>query len=199
MPINIPKTFVAASIAALTLAQIADVRAEDRAREAVRWNAIDTWHVGATDLGCYMATKSARGTILVVGIDRRAGYGIVAVADGTWSSVARGRKYPLELEFDGTWWRGTATGLARAFLYMSFDKPEFLADFATKKSMTIWYAGQYVTRLPLTGTLAALEDLTRCEQAKGRGYRGSDPFDTDDRDSQWKPDGRAPAARQDPV
>jgi len=192
---NIRNMFVATGIGALTLAQIADVRAEDRAKEAVRWNATDTWYVGATEFGCFMATKSARGTILLVGIDRRGGQGIVAVADETWR-VRRDGKYRLELEFnDGTAWRGTGTGLGQRFLYLPFSKPEFIVDFATKKWMTVWYDGQYVTRLPLTGSLAALGDLAQCQQSNGRGYR-NDPFDDD---SRWAPEDRRPADRKGPA
>jgi hypothetical protein len=135
----------------------------------------------------------------MVGIDRRAGHGVVVLGDEAWRTVARGQTYPLELEFnDGTWWRGTATGFAPALLYLSFDKPEFLVDFATKKSMTIWYAGQKITWLPLTGSRAAIEDVAHCEQSNGRGYRQNDPFDSDDTDSQWKPDDPAPAAKPEP-
>lgn len=199
MQTNIRKLFVTTGIAVLTLAQIPDVRAEGRVEEAVRWNVPGTWHIGATDLGCYMATKSDRGTILLVGIDRQSAQGIVGVSDETWRSVERGRRYPLEMEFnDGTWWRGEAAGLGRGALYMTFDKPEFLVDFATKKSVTIWYAGQQMTRLPLTGSRAALEDLAQCEQSKGRGYRDGDPF-SDDTGSQWKPDDHAPAAKADSI
>jgi hypothetical protein len=108
-------SFPHSCIAALTLAQIAEVRAEDRAKEAVRWNGIDTWYVGASaEFGCFMATKSARGTALVVGIDRRTGQGIVAVADDSWRSIREGHTYRLEMEFnDGTAWRGTAADCGR--------------------------------------------------------------------------------------
>jgi hypothetical protein len=70
-------------------------------------------------------------------------------------------------------------------------------DFGTKKWMTIWYHGQYVTRLPLSGSLTALGDLARCVQSGGRGYRRSDPFDADESDSRWKPDDHPPPARPD--
>jgi hypothetical protein len=94
-------------------------------------------NVGATEFGCFIATKFARGTILVVGIDRQAGQGIVAVADEAWR-VRRDGKCRLELEFnDGTAWHGTGTGLGQGFLYLPFSKPEFIVDFCTKKWMTV--------------------------------------------------------------
>jgi hypothetical protein len=160
---------VAAIIAVLALAQMPGVRAEDRALGPVRWNAADTWKLDSTEFGCAMSIKNARGTILLLGIDRPAGQGILAIADQAWPSLERGRKYPgLELKYnDGKSWRGRATGLESGF-YTRFDKKEFmefLADFATEKSITVRFGGEYVARFLLSGTLAAIGELAQCEES----------------------------------
>jgi hypothetical protein len=90
-------------------------------------------------------------------------------------------------------------GLRSAYLVLRFDKPKFLVDLGTKKWMTIWYHGQYVTRLPLAGALAAVGDLAQCVQSDGDGYRYGDPFDADESDSRWKPNDRPPRVGPDTV
>jgi len=141
-----------------------------------KWRTVGDWKIGffrtggafrKAGLGSFMGTQYSRGTILVLGFGAKAGGGYVGVSNDAWDSFEGGNEYQLALKFnDDTSWRGMATGVGNpVFLIMPFDKPDFLVDFARKKSVSIAYAGKNVTQLPLRGTYAAVQELLSCQEA----------------------------------
>jgi hypothetical protein len=150
------------------------------------WAKSGEWDIMVDDSmgnGCFMLASWTRGEILRVGFDNsnnnKKGY--VMIANTAWRSVEIGKEYDLTFKFDGDDpWSGTfrATKLgALTVLVVYFSKPELLKDFGAKQGLTVYYDGKFVTRLPLTGSYAAMQTLVDCQsKIDARASTPSDPF-----------------------
>jgi len=154
------------------------------AQETLHWQHVGQWEVRidrTLDYGCFMFASYTRGTVIRVGIDQQNRNGYVLVGNDAWRSLQIGNRYELALQFDGDRpWRGRATartiGSGRTvFLHLPFERPQFLVDFARRQTLTILYNGRIVTQLPLIGTLAATEELFRCQRAADVARENSRP------------------------
>jgi hypothetical protein len=64
-----------------------------------------------------------------------------------------------------------------------FDKAGFLLDVAKKQTLTVYFDGKFVTRLPLPPSYAAVQSLMQCQNkideitaSSAPSGRPSDPF-----------------------
>jgi hypothetical protein len=172
------------------------------AQETVLWRNVGEWQVRvdrSVDYGCFIIGSYTRGTVIRIGIDQQNRNGYVLVGNDGWRSLVAGNQYDLTLRFDNDApWRGRAKARTigsgnTLFLYLSFDRPQFLVDFARRMNLTIFYDGQVVTQLPLNGTRAATEELFLCQRAADAARDNSrparDPFSSG---------GAPPPRQQDP-
>src|SRR5262249_50593258 len=139
--------------------------------DTVVWSESGNWKVmvdTSINNGCFIIGSYTRGTVLRVGVDNVRKRGYLMFANDAWRSLEVGKQYKLGLEFDGEpQWTGTFTaarmGSAIA-LANSFDTGSFLQDMATKQSLTVYFEQTFVTKLPLTGTYAAVQSLVQCQE-----------------------------------
>ena len=95
-------------------------------------------------------------TVMRVGINNTNKNGYVLIADPTWRSLEVGKQYDLKFEFNGEPpWNGTFRAIKMGeatFLTVSFSDSNFLRDFGARQNLTVYYNGNVVTILPLTGS-----------------------------------------------
>jgi hypothetical protein len=88
-----------------------------------------------------------------------------------WSSLGKGSYYTVSLQFDGAApirWAGIVT--EGGFLSFQFSDDRLWQMFAGSRLLTIWYQGNMVTRLPLTGTYAAIQVVRECNREFARPF-----------------------------
>jgi hypothetical protein len=82
-----------------------------------------------------------------IGINQKHLNGYVLVGNSAWRSLVKGEKYQLTFQFDEeSPWKGmaTATGIG---LWLNFDKPDFLVNFARRRNLTLRYEERLITTL----------------------------------------------------
>jgi len=156
------------------------------AQDTVLWANVGQWQIRidkSVNYGCFMLGSYTQGTLLRIGFDQNNRNGYLLVGNDAWRSLQIGNRYELVLRFDrAAPWRGRATARtigsgSMVFLHLTFDSPRFLLELARRADLTIYYAGNAVTRLPLRGTYAATEELLRCQRAADAGRPNpQDPF-----------------------
>jgi hypothetical protein len=131
--------------------------------------------------GCFMLGTWERGTAVRIGINRNEKNGYLMLADPKWQSLRLGNKYKLKFQFDDeTPWEGISTARKigdTTVLHGTFGDGKFLREFAAKQGFRIYYEGNTVAQLRLTGSLAAMQTVYQCQQKVDAVLtRNSDPF-----------------------
>ncbi|MGH6768610.1 MAG: S1C family serine protease [Xanthobacteraceae bacterium] len=138
------------------------------------------WTIGySNSLGGCVAIASYRDqTTVWFGIGRDLGP-YIAFTNPRWDRVAPGERYTLRLGMgrQGSW-RGAFTGVEhgneKGFITTGV-KAQFFGDFARAGGITVAHDRNSLTRLNLSGSRAALEDLIACERARPRVASPSSP------------------------
>lgn len=136
---------------------------------------VGAWDVRVDDSlghGCFIFASYPKGDdILRVGIDntKATPTAYMFVGNPAWQSLVGGRNYTLSFSFDGGAqfaWHGTAMTLGgdAKLLSFPFDSAEFLKALARASYMEVFYQGQFVTRMNLPGTQAAIQALVSCQR-----------------------------------
>lgn len=156
------------------------------AQDTALWRNVGQWQIRidkSVDYGCFMLGSYTQGTLLRIGFDQQNRNGYILVGNEAWRSLQIGGRYELVLRFDNAApWRGRATARtigsgSMVFLYLPFENSQFLVDLARRVNLTIFYAGNVVTQLPLRGTYAATQELIRCQRvADVARANPQDPF-----------------------
>jgi hypothetical protein len=162
----------------------------------INWKKVGGWDIRidkSLNYGCFMLGIYNKGEIIRIGIDQKRLNGYVIIGNARWRSLEVGKQYQLVLDFEAKdSWRGTATAGrigngAIPFLQMKFTKPGFLADLAQQSHLTIRYNNKVVSKLNLSGTYAAVQEMAHCQKVVETVRRQSihaDPFAS----NQPKPD-----------
>lgn len=158
--------------------------------DSTPWGRVGNWEI-LVDMslgnGCFMSASYTRGDVIRVGINNTNKNGYVVIGNPDWRSLEVGKQYDLTFEFEGEVpWNGTfrAMKLGEAtFLSASFSDAKFLREFAGRTALTISYNGKVITRLPLTGSYAAMKSLIQCQDKvdaiSAPASTHSDPFSGD--------------------
>lgn len=156
------------------------------AADSVEWGTSGHWHIryDASVGGCFMLASYTLGEILRIGFKNVQRNGYLMVANPAWHSLEAGKEYDLSFDFPGDApWRGTFVAKKLGdltFLEISFKNPNFLRDFAWRQKVNVYYAGSFVSSMPLTGSRAAMQSLLECQHkadaAAGPPATSSDPF-----------------------
>jgi hypothetical protein len=155
--------------------------------DVVEWSHSGTWRVAIDQSlgnGCFMIASYMQGEIFRIGVSNTHKNGYVMLANPAWSSLEVGKQYKLSFQFDGEPpWTGnfTAVQIGNAVALTNFfDKGTFLQDIGVKQALSVWFNGKFVTRMPLTGTYAAVQSLVQCQERVNQITAGSarpaDPF-----------------------
>lgn len=139
------------------------------ADEAKPWSKVGSWDVmiDTSISGCFIVASYTLGDVIRVGINNNNKNGYVVLGNSAWRSIELGKEYDLTFQFDGeTPWTGTFRGKKfgdGTFLAVNFKDAKFLREFAARPGLTIYYGDKLVTRLPLTGSYAAMQSLIQCQ------------------------------------
>jgi hypothetical protein len=153
------------------------------AEESTFWAKVGDWDVrfDAALGGCFMIASWPQGEIVRIGVDGVQRNGYLVLTNPDWRSLQVGNTYKLAFRFDGELpWTGVFTATkwgTSTVLEGQFDTGKFLADFAMKQTVMIYYNGRVVSRLPLTGNLAAVQSVFQCQDKANAIASGqNDPF-----------------------
>jgi hypothetical protein len=151
--------------------------------DAIPWAKVGAWGIRFDPSlgGCFMVGSWTQGEVVRIGIDSERKTGYLMIANEKWRSVQEGNKYELRFQFDAeTPWRGDSRGIkmgTATFLLVKFHDATFFKEFATKNVLVISYGDRVVTRLPLTGSLAAMQSVIQCQGQVDSVVAGqTDPF-----------------------
>lgn len=161
-------------------------------QEAITWkDSVKGWTIKVDrSLGdaCFMLTSYEGGAAIRAQFNMKEDIFQFIVIDGAWQSLESGKLYDIKVQF-GTldpW-----TGLASAYRFgeelpalvfdVSFEggKAElFIEELMRMTGVRIYYAGDVIANLSLSGTYAAMQEVIACQSAMLDGGSGqdSDPF-----------------------
>jgi hypothetical protein len=161
---------------------LAVINSQASAGDTIPWANVGDWRIAADPsvAGCFMFASTTKGTVVRMGIDSSQKKGYLLIGNSDWRSVDVGREYGLTFQFDGEpSWKGMFTGkkMGSSLLLAIHVDGKFMHDFATKKLLVIYYEDRVVTRLPLTGSLAAMQSVVQCQAKVDSIESGqNDPF-----------------------
>lgn len=149
--------------------------------------AIDTTLGG----GCFMYTIFDGEASARIGFDLEAANIYLLVADMDWTSIAADQTYDISLQMGNQpGWSASATGGRMGevpTLMVTSTESSFMEEFASQNSIKVWYKDNEIMHLSLKGSMAALGELLKCQDAVnaalaadggggGGGGGGTDPF-----------------------
>jgi len=171
----------AAMLAASTLGAFAQDTIPWDVPEVRGWTiAIDTTLGG----GCFMYTIFDGNASARIGFDLTAANIYLLLADMDWTSIAADKSYDIELQMGNRQgWTASATGGRMGdvpTLMVSSTDSAFMEEFASQSSIKVWYKKNEIMHLSLKGSMAALNEVLKCQDAVNAalssGGSGSDPF-----------------------
>ena len=170
------------------LATLCLVSAAPALAEEPLWKSVGDWEIRvdrSLNYGCFMYGSYHNGELLRIGFDRKNANGYIMLGSPAWKSLEVGKEYKLTFKFDDSPWEGVANAVSLdgseiKFLYMIFNKPNLIRDISTKQLLTVEYNGNLVTRLPLTGTVKAVEELLNCQTTFNNEGAGDQKADSGD-------------------
>lgn len=119
--------------------------------------------------GCLLSADYEDSSHVRIGFDRIARNGYVAMADPAWGDIADGTDYPVSFSLDGEKYEGSAKGIhldGVAGVVITFDSIDFLSDLATRQTMLMFYEGEEMMALDLSGSDAAISETIACQEAQ---------------------------------
>lgn len=160
-----------------------------------QWASVGNWDVlidpNLGD-GCFVTRLYDDRSALRLGFDGDTGVAYLILYDYKWESLQVGKEYRIEIEFDHQGkWEATATGYALGDglvgLAANTSKPEFLTEFMERWNLKLFYQGNEILRLPLSGSHKAVQEMAACQEAtmnaREQGSKGNnDPFATEPED-----------------
>jgi len=142
--------------------------------------AIDTTLGG----GCFMYSIFDGAASARIGFDMTAGNIYLLLADMDWTSIAADRTYEIDLQMGNKpVWSADAMGGRMGdvpTLLVTGSDAAFMEEFASQASIKVWYRSKEIMHLSLKGSMAALNEVLRCQEAVNAalaaGGSGDDPF-----------------------
>jgi hypothetical protein len=119
-----------------------------------------------------------------IGFDMSAGNIYLLLADMDWTSISANESYDIDLQMGNRQgWSASATGGRMGdvpTLMVTSTDSAFMEEFASQSSIKVWYKQNEIMHLSLKGSMAALNEVLRCQDAVNAalasGGSGSDPF-----------------------
>jgi hypothetical protein len=135
--------------------------------------------------GCFMYTIFDGDASARIGFDLTAGNIYLILADMDWTSISADQSYDIDLQMGSRQaWSASATGGRMGdvpTLMVSSTDSSFMEEFASQSSIKVWYKNNEIMHLSLKGSMAALNEVLKCQDAVNAalaagGGGGSDPF-----------------------
>lgn len=159
------------------------------AQDTIPWDVPDVrgWTIAIdTTLGggCFMYSIFDGAASARIGFDLTAGNLYLLLADIDWNSIADSQSYEIDLQMGNKpVWSAAAVGGRMGdvpTLLVTSTDSAFMEEFASQSSIKVWYKNKEIMHLSLKGSMAALNEVLRCQDAVNAaltaGGDGSDPF-----------------------
>jgi hypothetical protein len=106
------------------------------------------------------------------------------LADMDWTSISSNQSYDIDLQMGNRQgWSASAAGGRMGdvpTLTVTSTDSAFMEEFASQNSIKVWYKNNEIMHLSLKGSMAALNEVLRCQDAVNAalaaGGSGNDPF-----------------------
>lgn len=161
-------------------------------QEAITWkDNVKGWTIKVDPSlsdACFMLTSYEGGAALRAQFNMKDDVFQFIVIDSAWQSLESGKLYDIKVQF-GTLdpWIGLASvyrfddEVPALVFDVSFEGEKaklFIEEFMRMTGVRIYYAGDVIANLSLSGTYAAMQEVFACQSAMLEGGRGqdSDPF-----------------------
>ena len=161
-------------------------------QETITWkNNVKGWRIAVdSSIGdsCFMVTAYEGGTLLRAQVNMNEEIFQFILADSSWKSLETGKLYDIKVQF-GTLapWTGLASvhhfsdDLPALIFDVTFEDEKaelFIEEFMRMTGVLIFYSGNVISNLSLSGTYAAMQEVFACQSAMldGGSGRDSDPF-----------------------
>ena len=165
------------------------------AQDAIPWDVPEVrgWTIAIDATlggGCFMYSIFEGDASARIGFDLMAGNIYLILADMDWSSIAANQTYDIDLQMGNRQaWSASASGGRLGdvpTLTVTSSDSSFMEEFASQKNIRVWYKKSEIMNLSLTGSMAALNELLRCQDTVntalavndtgGGGGSSNDPF-----------------------
>ncbi len=156
------------------------------------WKQVGNWNV-AIDPSygntCFIATTYVNNTAIRLGFNPEGStYPVyIMIANADWASIEDEKDYELRLQLDNeNHWNAVATGMTIGglkALVINFGEVKFVTEFVRKHWFKVWFNGQMIANLSLSGSAKAARELVLCQTAvnsylsSGQRPSAKDPFD----------------------
>jgi hypothetical protein len=152
--------------------------------ETSLWRKVGVWTVyvdHTLEDGCFVFATFTNDTAVRVGVNRQSGgQYYVMLANPDWRSLKVGEKYDLQFQFgSNSPWTGPTTAKAMGnsvALMVDFTDSTFWTEFSNSGELDVTRNGKPVTKVDLTGSKAAFDELVKCQQSEDAQARSRDPF-----------------------
>jgi hypothetical protein len=160
------------------------------AEDTIPWDVPDVrgWTIAIdTTLGggCFMYTIFDGSASARIGFDLSAGNIYLILADLDWTSINSDESYSIDLQMGKRpVWSAAATGGRLGdvpTLTVTSSDSAFMEEFASQSNIGVFYNDDQIMNLSLKGSMAALNELLRCQDAVNAaldsvGGGSADPF-----------------------
>jgi clan AA aspartic protease (TIGR02281 family) len=150
------------------------------AGETKNWTTVGNWSVDIHDDGeCTVDRDYPRGMRMMFGWSRKRSGVWIGFGHADWKDkVEKDKQYDIVMVTDGTRWNptiywGFPNAKTGAFLSDKTFSPEFLAAMARGNMVEFWYANDWLAKLPLDGSAAAIQALLQCQTAQDNNTQSS--------------------------
>jgi hypothetical protein len=156
-----------------------------QAAESPLWEKVGPWQVRVDPTmgnGCFMLAGYGNGTALRVGVNVNAGKTYVMLVNDAWASLEAGKTYSLTVTIDDgqpSTWEALAEKIGDGITLHTqiADGSSAWRQLAAHNVLKIYYQGNMISALRLTGSVAAVESVTRCQAAfVAAAAKPADPF-----------------------
>jgi hypothetical protein len=167
--------------------------------ENAKWGKVGPWEImvdRSNGNGCFMlgSYPGPNPVYLRVGFNNVNNNAYLMIASPAWPSLEPGKVYAISGQFDNetpTTWHATAIKVTENItaLQATFNDPYgSMATFGQRLNLRLYYNGNLVTNLKLTGTAAAAAETINCNRQFTAGSGGgSDPFKAQSRPAKRDP------------
>jgi hypothetical protein len=167
------------------------------AQETREWGQSGSWLISVDPTlnnSCFILHEYEDGTVLRIGLDMSSAdeRWYILFGNDRWQSIEAGGEYDIAVQFDREpEWTAVAEGVdmdaPANFLYIFGTDVEFFDEFIYKNTLNLFYEGESIARLSLSGSARATGEMIECQEAQvsastpdpfsGKKKKsGSDPF-----------------------
>lgn len=140
------------------------------ASDLALWGDFGAWSVlvnPATGNGCFAQKTFEDGTLVQIGAEPSRNGGFFAAYNADWDSIETGASGTVQFDFGDALFAGNVVGRNQDGLpggYAFFDNPNFVTEFAKRRSVKISGESGSMVEIDLGGTKTAIDSVLACQE-----------------------------------